>query len=155
MRPSFALPHPSQRNRVGKQCAGKRLRIAGTMHFCGIDELAHLLVVLRGELDVQGGHVLIKVLDSGRAGDGDDIITLAHQKCQAKLARRAAFVFGQRLDALDQLQILGEVLLAVPRSEAAEIAFLEIGAALDAAGQEPTTQRRIGDGRNSELTTCS
>lgn len=147
---SFTRPSPLslgidasifQRHGVDKEGFGKGVWIATAVNLDGGDGLADLVVVVLGDVDVEGGHVLVKVLDPRRAGDGEDVVALGHEEGQHQLPGRAALGVGQGLELVHQLQVPGEVLLAEARRLAAEIARLKVVATPDGSRQEAPPQR--------------
>ena len=96
--------------------------------------------VVRRQLDVQRGEVLLQVRDPLRAGDRDDVLALRERPGDGQLCRRAALGPGERLDLLDQRDVVREVLALVARRLQAPV--------VRRSGRRPCGwRRRAGRGR--------
>ena len=123
------------------------------MHHSVRDGIAELGIVLSCELDVQGVYVLVKVLGSGGAGDGYNILALRHQECKRELGRGATILISLCLDLIHQLKIPRKVLGAEAWGEFPEIAFLEVIRVPQSASQETPAQRCVRNRGDAELPT--
>jgi len=88
----------------------------------GLAGLANLLFLVLAQLEVESAQVLIESLQIGRTWDREEVFALSKNPGKRKLTRCAAFALGNLTDAVDKLQVLGEVLLGKARCEFAEVA---------------------------------
>src|SRR4029453_16583344 len=70
---------------------------------------------------------------------------------QSELRRRAALGSAELLDALDQRQVLAEILALEARREAAIVVGGEILEALNPTAKEAAAERTVGDEADAEL----
>lgn len=94
----------------------------------------------------------MQILGLGRAGDGDDVVSLSHEPRQRQAADVHALLLGDLVQDVQQLEVLGEVLRREPGHQPAEVAFREVVGGPVSTGQKTTTQGGVGDDRDAELT---
>merc|ERR1711939_548697 len=124
-----------QRWRVSKASGGEGFRVSATVNLGGLG-LANLLFLVLAQLEVESAQVLFKSLQVGCAWDREEVFALSKNPGKRELAGRAAFALGNLADAVDKLQVLGEVLLGEARCEFAEVAWVD-GSANHAQLQQP------------------
>ena len=123
------------------------------MHHSVRDGFAKLAIVLPCELDLESVYVLVEILGSGGAGDGNDILALRHQECKRELGRGATLLISLCLDFINQLEVPRKVLGVETWGEFTEIAFLEVIRAPQDASQEASAQRCVRNRCDAELPT--
>src|SRR5258706_946780 len=109
------------------------------------------LQVVARELDFERVEVLVDALLALGAGDRNDLPALREQPGEHELRRRAFFLRGELLEALDDLHVRVEVLGLEARVLQAAIAFGQVRLALHRAGEHATPERRVSDERDAEL----
>src|SRR5206468_3467575 len=82
-----------------------------------------------------------------------DVVAAGERPGQRELAGRTLLLARDRLDPLDQLQVLREVLALEARREAPVVVGGEILEALQLAGEEAAAERAVGDEADAELAT--
>src|SRR2546423_6900018 len=106
-------------------------------------------VVLR-QHDIEGAKIFFDALGVPSAGYRHDVVTLRQHPRQCELGRCAIVLFGDFLDASDEIEVLLKILARKARVLPAEIILGEIFYAFDLAGQKSATERTVGDEANVE-----
>src|SRR5215510_12427297 len=82
--------------------------------------------VVRDQPHLERGDVFFKILAPLRSRDGDDVFALCQHPREQKLRRFASLLFGNFLDAANQVQVLLEILALEPRRAAAEVVSRQV-----------------------------
>lgn len=113
-------------------------RVAMTHDLSLLDLVPDLLDLLLREMHLGRPDILLHILDLLRARDGYDVVSLRRQPRKRQLARRAALLICQCLEAVNQHQVLRKVLGAKAWHNTAEVVGRKVLSALDLTCQEPT-----------------
>src|SRR5579871_2759854 len=141
-----AGPEPSDEHAL--HAAGGIAGAGGGAHR---DRLADLRRLVGAQRNVERAEIFLQPLDALGAGDRDHVVALRQQPGEAELGDGAALVGGDRLDALDQGAVPGEVLALETGMPPARIAGREVGEIRNHAGQQAAPERGVGDKGDAEL----
>src|SRR5579885_2592691 len=141
-----AGPEPSDEHAL--HAAGGIAGAGGGAHR---DRLADLRRLVGAQRYVERAEIFLQPLDALGAGDRDHVVALRQQPGEAELGDGAALVGGDRLDALDQGAVPGEVLALETGMPPARIAGREVGEIRNHAGQQAAPERGVGDKGDAEL----
>src|SRR2546426_3837702 len=103
------------------------------------------------QLHVEGADVFFDVFAVLRAGNGDDLVSLAEQPRQGELARRATLLAREVCDAGDEIQILLEILALKPGMVLAPITLRNVLRPRDLTSEKTAAQRAVGNEPNTQL----
>ena len=120
------------------------------MHLRALDRIPNLAHLLPRQPNLNSTQILLEILNLLRTRDGNDILALRHQPSEGQLARGTALLPGERLDLLDELEVLGEILGREARRHAAEIALFEIVGRFVLARHEAAAEGAVRDGGDAE-----
>jgi hypothetical protein len=85
---------------------------------CGVLDLFE---ILRAQLYVRSSGVLLEVTATLGPGDRDDVVAAGEQPGERQLCSGDPFGFRDLFDAVDDLEVRGEVLVVEPRRGPAEV----------------------------------
>jgi hypothetical protein len=117
----------------------------------GGDGVGDPLHLLRAQLDLSGGEVLLEICDALGAGDGNDVPPAVEHPGKRELTRRDAPLGGELLHALGELAVVLEVLAGEAGAVAAEVPLVELLGRAEAPREEAAAKRRVGDEGDAEL----
>src|SRR5205823_13756069 len=95
--------------------------------------------------------VLLDVLATLRAGDGNDLAPLRQNPGERQLRRLAILLRRNLSDALDEPHVLSEVLILKARELSAPVVLRQVFRLLEASRQEAATERAISDKADAQL----
>jgi hypothetical protein len=95
--------------------------------------LSDLRLIFLVQLDLQGADILLNTSEGSRARDGEEVISLRQNPGQSQLTGGAVLRLRNFGDAVNELEILGEVLRREAWCELAEVALFEVVWAADLA----------------------
>ena len=129
-----------ERWRVAEQPAHHSRRVPITLtttHTLNrLPDLGHLI---RAQRHIRGCRILLQVLHTLRAWDGNEVISLRKYPRKDQLSRADALLLCNLREQLYELQIVAKVLLIETWVVCSRISRVEIRAALDRVRQESTT----------------
>src|SRR6185437_7074180 len=95
--------------------------------------------------------VVLEVAAPLRARDGDDVLPLSVHPCERDLRGRRPVRLGDGADALDDREVLVEVLALEARLAVAEVARVEVVEAGERAGEEAAPEWAVRHEADPEL----
>ena len=110
-----------------------------------------LLYILLRKLHLQSRDILLHILNLLCARNRNNILTLRRQPCERQLARRAALLIREGLEAVDQHQVLTEIFRAEAGGDATEVVGRKVVGTLDLARQKAAAERRVCEDGDAEL----
>lgn len=128
-----------------------RCRITVTRQLGGFGGQPQVFDLLGGELNIHRRRIFIEVFDRPGSGDGNYLLSLGQQPCQADLRWSAVVLSGQGLDLGYELQDGGEVFARIFGCEPAEVVLREIVKGLDLPREQSAAHGGVGNDRDAEL----
>ena len=114
-----------------------------------------LLYILLRKLHLQSRDILLHILNLLCARNRNNILTLRRQPRERQLARRAALLIREGLEAVDQHQVLTEIFRAEAGGDATEVVGRKVVGTLDLARQKAAAERRVCEDGDAELAASS
>jgi hypothetical protein len=135
LRSTFTFPceRRLERRSISEQAGGEGLWVPATSRLGLLTRLPDFSLVFLAELDLQRTDVLLNPSDRSSARDGEEVVSLGQDPGQGELTGGAVLRLCDLGDAVDELEVLGEVLGRETRCELSEVAFLEVVWAADLA----------------------
>src|SRR3954447_22673962 len=103
------------------------------------------------QFDVERDDILVEIAPMFGTGDGHHVVALGEHPGERELSGGATLFPRHRLDLVDELDVLLEILALEARVVLAEIALAEIARRLDLPSEETAPERRISDIGDAEL----
>jgi hypothetical protein len=118
----------------------------GRFEFCNLG---------RGELDISGCCIFLKIFAAFGAGDRSEVVALGEDPGEGKLAGFYATAVRDGGYAVDEDLVLVEVVAGESWiAFCAEVPGAEVGLALDGSGEKSATEWRVGDEADAEFADC-
>jgi hypothetical protein len=128
-----------------------RLDISGSRGGAGGQRLADSRDFLGREGNLQRPQILVEIFSPLRAGNGHDVLALREHPGQRELRRSAPLLARESFDAIEQREVLVEILALEARRLPAVVVLRHVGARLEAPGQKAAPERAMGDEADAEL----
>lgn len=96
-------------------------------------------------------NVLLETVDLRGARNGENIVSLSEKPGKGELTRSDALLLRKFANLVDELEVLGEVLLREARRHLAEVALLEVVGAANGAGDHAATNGGVSYDGDAEL----
>jgi len=132
---------PLERRGVGEKAGRKRLRVSAASLLRLLARLPDLRLFFLAQLDLQGANILLNPGNGSGTRDGEEVVSLGQDPSQSQLTGSAVLLLRNLGDAIDELEVLGEVLGGEARRELAEIALLEVVGAADLTAKHASADR--------------
>jgi hypothetical protein len=148
---AVARKHLLHRRRVGEATARKRLRIPPTSRLRFLARLPNLCLVLFTKHNTQRASILRHAIGRSRARNGEEVVPLRKNPREGQLARSAIAPLCNLRYAVDEFQVLWEILSREPGRVATRIRRIKVIGTADLASEHAAADRRVGYDRYAEL----
>jgi hypothetical protein len=142
---------PSERRGVGVQAGRKCFGVSAASRLRLLTRLPDLRLVFLAQLDLQGANILLNPGKRSGTRDGEEVVTLGQDPGQGQLTSSGVLLLRELSDAVDELEVLGEVLGGEAWCELAEVTLLEVVGAADLTTEHASSNGRVGYDGDAEL----